>query len=502
MRAATELGLRTVAIYSKEDRLGLHRFKADEAYQVGEQLGPVQAYLDIEGIVALAQEKQVDAIHPGYGFLSENPALARACEKAGITFVGPTAELLDLLGDKTAARKLAQKAGVPVVPGTEEAVTDAAFARQEAERIGFPLIIKAAFGGGGRGMRVVNEMAEFDGRLEEARKEAGAAFGNDAVFLERYVRRARHVEVQILGDHHGNLVHLHERDCSVQRRHQKVVEVAPAVGLAKEIRQGLADAAIQLARTAGYRNAGTVEFLVDSDSGEFFFIEVNPRIQVEHTVTEMVTGIDLVRSQILVAQGYNLFEAPLSLPPQERMPLHGFALQCRITTEDPTANFTPDYGKMHTYRSPGGFGIRLDGGSAYGGATITPFYDSLLVKVTAAGRDFPQACHRMERALREFRIRGVKTNIPFLENVVNHEAFQSGEITTSFLDQNPGLFSYPARQDRATRLLSYLVRPSSTATRKWPGSRARCAFPKRPFQVTSPARLPWALAIFCESRGR
>ncbi len=456
MRAATELGLRTVAIYSKEDRLGLHRFKADEAYQVGEDLGPVQAYLDIDGIVALAVEKQVDAIHPGYGFLSENPALARACDKAGITFVGPTADLLDLLGDKTAARKLAQRAGVPVVPGTEEAVTDAAEARREAERIGFPLIVKAAFGGGGRGMRVVNDISEFEGRLEEARKEAGAAFGNDAVFLERYVRRARHVEVQILGDQHGNLVHLYERDCSVQRRHQKVVEVAPAVGLAKEIRQGLADAAIQLARTAGYRNAGTVEFLVDADSGEFFFIEVNPRIQVEHTVTEMVTGIDLVRSQILVAQGCNLFEAPLSLPPQERMPLHGFALQCRITTEDPTANFTPDYGKMHTYRSPGGFGIRLDGGSAYGGATITPFYDSLLVKVTAAGRDFPQACHRMERALREFRIRGVKTNIPFLENVVNHEAFQSGEITTSFLDQNPGLFNYPARQDRATRLLQYL----------------------------------------------
>ena len=480
MRAATELGLRTVAIYSKEDRLGLHRFKADEAYQVGEHLGPVQAYLDIDGIVALAVEKQVDAIHPGYGFLSENPALARACDKAGITFVGPTAELLDLLGDKTAARKLAQRAGVPVVPGTEEAVTDAAEARQEAERIGFPLIIKAAFGGGGRGMRVVNGIDEFEGRLEEARKEAGAAFGNDAVFLERYVRRARHVEVQILGDQHGNLVHLYERDCSVQRRHQKVVEVAPAVGLAKEIRQGLADAAIQLARTAGYRNAGTVEFLVDADSGEFFFIEVNPRIQVEHKVTEMVTGIDLVRSQILVAQGCNLFEAPLSLPPQERMPLHGFALQCRITTEDPTANFTPDYGKMHTYRSPGGFGIRLDGGSAYGGATITPFYDSLLVKVTAAGRDFPQACHRMDRALREFRIRGVKTNIPFLENVVNHEAFQSGEITTSFLDQNPALFSYPARQDRATRLLQYLGETIINGNPEVAGKPRPVRFPEAP----------------------
>ncbi|MDQ6677498.1 MAG: pyruvate carboxylase [Acidobacteriota bacterium] len=457
MRAATELGLRTVAIYSKEDRLSLHRFKADEAYQLNENLGPVQAYLDIGGIIALAIEKQVDAIHPGYGFLSENPALARACNQAGITFVGPTAELLDLLGDKTAARKLAQRANVPVVPGTEGAVTEIAAARDLARKIGFPLIIKAAFGGGGRGMRVVSKPEEFDGRLEEARKEAAAAFGNDAVFLERYVRRARHVEVQILGDNHGNLIHLHERDCSVQRRHQKVVEVAPAVGLDPAIRHGLAEAGLQLGRAAGYRNAGTVEFLVDTETGEFFFIEVNPRIQVEHTVTEMVTGIDLVRSQILIAQGCHLDREPLSLPVGQPVPLNGFALQCRITTEDPTANFTPDYGKIHTYRSPGGFGVRLDGGSAYGGATITPFYDSLLVKVTATGGDFPQACHRMDRALREFRIRGVKTNIPFLENVVNHPAFQSGEITTSFLDENPDLFSYAPRLDRATKLLSYLA---------------------------------------------
>ncbi|MCU1258870.1 MAG: pyruvate carboxylase [Bryobacterales bacterium] len=456
MRAATELGLRTVAIYSKEDRLSLHRFKADEAYQIGEGLGPVRAYLDIEGIVALAVEKQVDAIHPGYGFLSENPALARACEKAGIVFVGPNAGLLELLGDKTAARKLAQKAKVPVVPGTEEPVTDAKTAKKLAAEIGFPLIIKAAFGGGGRGMRVVDDPAQFSGKLEEARKEAAAAFGNDAVFLERYVRRARHVEVQILGDHHGNILHLYERDCSVQRRHQKVVEVAPAVGLADGVRHALADAALKLAREAGYYNAGTVEFLVDIDTNEFFFIEVNPRIQVEHTVTEMVTGIDLVRSQILVAQGCSLYDAPLSLPFQEQVPLSGYALQCRITTEDPANNFTPDYGKIHTYRSPGGFGVRLDGGSAYGGATITPFYDSLLVKVTAAGRDFEQACHRMDRSLREFRIRGVKTNIPFLENVVNHAAFQSGEVTTSFLDANPDLFEYAPRKDRATKLLSYL----------------------------------------------
>ncbi len=456
MRAATELGLRTVAIYSKEDRLSLHRFKADEAYQIGDGLGPVQAYLDIDGILALALEKQVDAVHPGYGFLSENPALARACEESGITFIGPNAGLLELLGDKTAARKLAQKAGVPVVPGTEQAVTDSEEAQRLAREIGFPLIIKAAFGGGGRGMRVVDDPAQFAGKLEEARKEAGAAFGNDAVFLERFVRRARHIEVQILGDQHGNLLHLYERDCSVQRRHQKVVEVAPAVNLPDSIRQGLADAALKLAREAGYYNAGTVEFLVDVDAGEFFFIEVNPRIQVEHTVTEMVTGIDLVRSQILVAQGHQLHEAPISLPKQAEVPISGYALQCRITTEDPANSFTPDYGKIHTYRSPGGFGVRLDGGSAYGGATITPFYDSLLVKVTAAGRDFGQACQRMDRALREFRIRGVKTNIPFLENVVNHPAFQAGEVTTSFLDSNPDLFSYAPRRDRATKLLSYL----------------------------------------------
>ncbi len=456
MRAATELGLKTVAIYSKEDRLSLHRFKADEAYQIGEGLGPVQAYLDVEGIVALAVEKQVDAIHPGYGFLSENPALPLACEKAGITFVGPSARLLELLGDKTEARKLAQRAGVPVVPGTEEPVTNPKSAHKLAEEIGFPLIIKAAFGGGGRGMRVVLNPDEFAGKLEEARKEAGAAFGNDAVFLERYVRRARHIEVQILGDKHGNVIHLHERDCSVQRRHQKVVEVAPAVGLDDSVRHGLAEAAIKLAREANYFNAGTVEFLVDADTNEFFFIEVNPRIQVEHTVTEMVTGIDLVRSQILVAQGHQLHEAPLSLPWQEDVQVNGFALQCRITTEDPANGFMPDYGKIHTYRSPGGFGVRLDGASAYGGATITPFYDSLLVKVTCAGRDFDQACHRMDRVLREFRIRGVKTNIPFLENVVNHPDFQAGAVTTSFLDENPGLFEFSPRKDRATKLLSYL----------------------------------------------
>ena len=456
LRAANELGLRTVAVYSQEDRLTLHRFKADEAYLIGEGKGPVEAYLDVEGIVALAKEKGVDAIHPGYGFLAENPALPRACERAGITFVGPGADLLELLGDKTAARRLAQQAGIPCVPGTEEAVHHPKQAEKAAAEIGYPLMVKAAFGGGGRGMRVVEKAAEFAGKLEEAQREAGAAFGNDAVFLERFVRRARHIEVQILGDRHGNILHLYERDCSVQRRHQKVVEVAPAVSLDPKIRSALAEAAVALARAAGYYNAGTVEFLVDGESGEWFFIEVNPRIQVEHTVTEMVTGIDLVRSQIQVAQGLDLHAAEMNLPRQEQMPLYGYALQCRITTEDPANGFVPDYGKIHTYRSPAGFGIRLDGGSAYSGAVITPYYDSLLVKTTAWGREFRHACQRMDRCLREFRVRGVMTNIPFLENVVNHPDFQAGNVTTGWLEQTPELFRFMERKDRATRLLSYV----------------------------------------------
>ncbi len=456
LRAANELKIRTVAVFSQEDRLSLHRFKADEAYLIGEGKGPVQAYLDVEGIVALAAEKGVDAIHPGYGFLSENPALPRACEAAGITFIGPSADLLDLLGDKTAARTLAQKAGIPVVPGTAEPVTRDQDAVAIAQKIGFPLIVKAAFGGGGRGMRVVPDASSLVSKLEEARQEAGAAFGNDAVFLERFVKRAKHIEVQILADRHGNVLHLYERDCSVQRRNQKVVEVAPAVHLASEIRAGLTEAAVKLAKAAGYYNAATVEFLVDADSGEWFFIEVNPRVQVEHTVTEMVTGIDIVRAQIQIAQGLNLHGPEMNLPRQADVALHGFALQCRVTTEDPANGFVPDYGKIHTYRSPAGFGIRLDGASAYGGAVITPYYDSLLVKVTAWGREFPQACQRMDRCLREFRIRGVKTNIPFLENVVNNSRFQAGDITTSFLDETPALFKFSPKRDRATRLLSYL----------------------------------------------
>jgi pyruvate carboxylase len=455
-RAANELGLRTVAIYSQEDRLALHRFKADEAYQVGIGKGPVEAYLDINGIIAIAKAHDVDAIHPGYGFLSENPALARACAKAGIKFVGPTPELLELLGDKTAARRLAMSADVPVLPGTENPVASSEEAQKIAVEIGFPVMVKAAMGGGGRGMRVVHNADQLAARLEEAQGEAKSAFGDASVFLEKFLPRARHIEVQILADEHGNLLHLYERDCSVQRRHQKVVEVAPALNLPDRVRAEICEGAVKIARKAKYQNAATAEFLYDVDSQKWYFIEVNPRIQVEHTVTEMVTGLDIVRSQILIAQGHKLHEEPISLPQQDKIPLYGAALQCRVTTEDPAKNFAPDYGKISTYRSPAGFGIRLDGGTAYAGAMLAAYYDSLLVKVTAWGTNLNEACQRMDRSLREFRIRGVKTNIPFLENVVNHPKFRKSEVTTSFLDESPELFRFAGRADRATKLLSYV----------------------------------------------
>ena len=455
-RAATELGFRTVAVYAQEDKFSIHRFKADEAYLVGEGKGPVGAYLDIPGIVALAKEKGVELIHPGYGFLAENAEFAQACKDAGITFVGPRVELLRLMGDKVAARALAQKAGVSTLPGTEEPISDRHEALKIAKQIGFPLIIKAAFGGGGRGMRVVRKASELSSLLDEAREEAGRAFGNSAVFLERYVPRAKHIEVQILGDQHGNVLHLHERDCSVQRRHQKVVEIAPSVGLDPRVRAELCEAAARLCREIKYDNAGTVEFLLDLDTHEWFFIEMNPRIQVEHTVTELITGIDLVRSQLLIAQGYEMFAPELDMPQQAEIPRNGCAVQCRITTEDPENKFQPDYGKIFTYRSAGGFGLRLDGGMGYGGAVITPFYDSLLVKVTASGRSFDIALQRMDRALREFRIRGVKTNIPFLENVIANPTFRSGQATTTLIDTTPSLFKFIARRDRATKLLTFL----------------------------------------------
>jgi len=455
-RAATELGLRTVALYAKEDRFSIHRFKADEAYLVGEGKGPVAAYLDIPGIVALAKEKGVTLIHPGYGFLSENADFAEACANAGITFVGPTAQLLRLMGDKVSAREAARTAGVPILPGTEEPVTDRKTAVQWAKKTGLPLIIKAAFGGGGRGMRVVRKDAELEPLLDEARLEAGNAFGNPAVFLEKYIQRAKHIEVQILGDTHGNVVHLHERDCSVQRRHQKVVEIAPAFGLDPGLRSELCDAALRLAQTIGYQNAGTIEFLVDLDTKQWFFIEMNPRIQVEHTVTEEVTGIDLVRSQILVAQGFPLHGPEIAIPTQKAIQCNGVAVQARVTTEDPENKFTPDYGKILTFRPAGGYGIRLDGGMGDSGSVITPFYDSLLVKITAKGPTFPVALQRLHRALREFRIRGVKTNIPFIENVIINDDFRAGNAVTTLIDTTPGLFVFRPRRDRASRLLSYL----------------------------------------------
>jgi len=456
-RAATELGLRTVAIYAQEDRLSMHRFKADEAYLVGEGKGPVGAYLDIEGIVGLAREHGVDMIHPGYGFLSENAEFARACEAAGITFVGPDAKLLEMMGDKTAARALAQKLNVPTLPGTEDPVVDRKAALKIARTIGFPLIIKAAFGGGGRGMRVVMNEADLAPLLDEAQGEAGRAFGNPAVFLEKYIPRAKHLEVQILGDKHGGVLHLHERDCSVQRRHQKVVEVAPSIGLDDRVREELCDAAVRIAKGIGYNNAGTIEFLYDLDRAEWFFIEMNPRIQVEHTVTEQITGIDLVRSQILVAGGAALHGPELALPTQSAMPRNGFAVQCRVTTEDPANKFTPNYGKLITYRSAAGFGIRLDSGMGTTGSVITPFYDSLLVKITASGQTFPMALQRVQRALREFRIRGVKTNIPFLENVIQNETFSSGQATTTLIDTTPSLFDFKLRRDRASKVLNFLA---------------------------------------------
>ena len=454
-RSAHELGIRTVAIYSHEDRFATHRLKADEAYQVGGTGEPIRSYLNIPAIVALAKEKGVDAIHPGYGFLSENAAFARACEKAGITFVGPRSELLDQLGDKIAARAIAEKAGVPILGGTPEPVVPGPAAKDVAEKLGLPVIIKASMGGGGRGMRVVEKAEDLDPSLDQARREAQTAFGCPDVFLESFIRRAKHIEVQLLGDSHGHLVHLYERDCSVQRRHQKVVEIAPAVGLDPAVRQAVLDAAIAIGSKVGYDNAGTVEFLVDDDTGKFFFIEVNPRIQVEHTVTEMVTGVDLVKSQILIAQGAPLSDPEINLPNQESVKLDGFAFQCRITTEDPENKFTPDYGRITHYRSAGGLGIRLDGGPGITGGIVTPFYDSLLVKVSAQGRRFVDAVARMERALQEFRIRGVKTNIPFLLNVIEHPDFRAGKCTTRFIDQTPDLFKFPVRQDRATKLLTY-----------------------------------------------
>ncbi|MFT3802457.1 MAG: pyruvate carboxylase [Burkholderiaceae bacterium] len=456
MRAAAEMGIRTVSIYSLEDRFALHRFKADESYRVGEGKKPLQAYLDIPDILRIARQAKVDAIHPGYGFLSENPDFARACEEAGILFIGPRPEVMTTLGNKVAARNAAVAAGVPVMPATGPLPRDIDQIKTMAAEVGYPLMLKASWGGGGRGMRVIETEADLQTQVEVARREAAAAFGNDEVYLEKLVRNARHVEVQIIGDQHGNVVHLFERDCSVQRRNQKVVERAPAPYLDDARRGELCEAALRLARAVDYTHAGTVEFLMDADTGRFYFIEVNPRIQVEHTVTEQVTGIDIVKSQIRICEGARIGAPDCPVPEQKDIRLNGHALQCRITTENPEKNFTPDYGRITAYRSAAGFGLRLDGGTAYSGAVITPYYDSLLVKVTAWAPTAREAIRRMDRGLREFRIRGVATNLQFVENVINHPSFIAGTVITRFIDTTPELFRFPKRRDRASRLLRFV----------------------------------------------
>ena len=444
-------------MYSHEDRFALHRFKADEAYPIGKAGEPIRSYLDIPGIVNLCLENNIDAVHPGYGFLSENSQFARALRDAGIMFIGPSNEALDLLGDKVAAREIAKQVGVPVLDGSAAAVVSLQEATELARKMTYPIMLKASKGGGGRGMRVVESEDQLASNLEQAQREAKNAFGSDEVFLEKLVGRARHIEVQILGDQHGNIIHLHERDCSVQRRHQKVVEIAPAPNLSKQVASELHEAALAIARKVGYYCAGTVEFLLDTESNKFYFIEVNPRIQVEHTVTEEVTGIDLIRSQIQVSCGGKLGDQSLGLPAQDEVQVVGSAIQCRVTTEDPSNQFRPDYGRITHYRSAGGLGIRLDAGSAFSGAVVNPFYDSLLVKVTARGRNLAEASGRMERCLQEFRIRGVKTNIPFLISLITHPTFQAGDATTRMIDKTPELFELPKRRDRATRVLRFIA---------------------------------------------
>ncbi|HEV7716901.1 MAG TPA: pyruvate carboxylase [Steroidobacteraceae bacterium] len=456
MRAATELGMRTVAIYSQEDRFSLHRTKSDEAYLVGRDKDPVAAYLDIQDILRIAREAQVDAIHPGYGFLSENPEFAESCAAAGIIFVGPTPQIMRTLGNKVAARNLAASAGVPVMPATPPLPAAIEDCLPLAQKIGYPVMLKASWGGGGRGMRIVESDAQLAELLPVSRREAKAAFGNDEVYLEKLVRHARHVEVQILGDSHGGLVHVYERDCSVQRRNQKVVERAPAVFLTDEQRAGLCESALQIGRAVSYLNAGTVEFLQDADTGKFYFIEVNPRIQVEHTVTECATGIDLVKAQLRIAAGARIGTPESGVPAQDGIRIGAHALQCRVTTEDPENNFIPDYGAITAYRSPAGFGVRLDAGTAYSGAIITRSYDSLLVKVTAWSPSPEETIARMHRALWEFRIRGVVTNLRFLDQVITNPHFARGDYTTRFIDETPELFRWPRRRDRATRVLNFI----------------------------------------------
>ncbi|MCH6265751.1 pyruvate carboxylase [Neobacillus citreus] len=478
-RACTELNIRTVAIYSKEDSGSYHRYKADEAYLVGEGKKPIDAYLDIEGIIGIAKRSGADAIHPGYGFLSENIHFARRCEEEGIVFIGPASKHLDMFGDKVKARYQAELAGIPVIPGSGGPVNSVEEVLEFAEEYSFPIIIKAALGGGGRGMRIVRSREEVREAFERAKSEAKAAFGNDDVYLEKLIEKPKHIEVQIIGDKEGNIVHLFDRDCSVQRRHQKVVEIAPSVSLTDELRNQICNAAVKLMKNVNYINAGTVEFLVSQN--DFYFIEVNPRVQVEHTITEMVTGIDIVQTQILVAEGHELHGPLIGIPEQEKILLYGYAIQSRVTTEDPLNNFMPDTGKIMAYRSGGGFGVRLDAGNGFQGAVITPYYDSLLVKLSTWALTFEQAAAKMVRNLQEFRIRGIKTNIPFLENVVKHELFLNGKYDTSFIDTTPELFIFPVRKDRGTKMLSYI---GTVTVNGFPGIEKK----KRP--VFSKPRIP------------
>ena len=490
MRAANELGKKTVAVYAEEDKLGLHRFKADEAYRIGEGLGPVAAYLSIPEIIRVAKLSGADAIHPGYGLLSENPDFVDACTAAGITFIGPRADTMRALGDKASARRVAIEAGVPVIPATEVLGEDFDAIKREAAEVGYPLMLKASWGGGGRGMRPINSEAELVEKVREGRREAEAAFGNGEGYLEKMILRARHVEVQLLGDTHGGLYHLYERDCTVQRRNQKVVERAPAPYLTEAQRAEVCGLALKIGQAVGYQNAGTVEFLMDMDSQQFYFIEVNPRVQVEHTVTEEVTGIDIVQSQIRIAEGETLADAT-GHATQGDITLSGHALQCRVTTEDPQNNFIPDYGRITAYRSATGMGIRLDGGTAYSGGVITRYYDSLLVKVTAWAQTPDQAIRRMDRALREFRVRGVSTNIDFVINLLKHPTFLDDTYTTKFIDTTDDLFDFKKRQDRATKILTYLADISvnghpETAGRALPPAQARAPVPPAPKAAPAP----------------
>ncbi|WP_156936249.1 pyruvate carboxylase [Clostridiisalibacter paucivorans] len=454
-RACTELGIRTVAIYSNEDRCSLFRTKADESYLIGKNKGPVEAYLDIDEIISLALKKGVDAIHPGYGFLSENPEFARKCQDAGIEFIGPTHEMMEKMGDKIKSKIVAKKVGVPTIPGVEKPITSDEEAIEFAKASGYPVILKAAAGGGGRGMRIVRDEKDLLKEFHSAKSEAKKAFGIDDIFIEKYLERPKHIEVQILGDKHGNIVHLYERDCSIQRRHQKIIEFTPSLCLTEEKREEICNDALKIARGVNYRNAGTVEFLVDAN-GNHYFIEMNPRIQVEHTVTEMVTGYDIVQSQILVAQGYTLNSPEIGIYSQDDINTRGYAIQCRITTEDPSNNFAPDTGKIDVYRTGAGFGVRLDGGNGFTNAIISPYYDSLLVKTTAWSRNFEDAIRKAIRAIKENRISGVKTNEAFLINVLNHQTFKQGRCDTGFIGDNPELFEITPKADKELRLLKYL----------------------------------------------